>query len=150
MRHFLQGTVAALARGMGETARSRALIAPAGGTHRAPPSGSGTGTAAVAIAAIAARTDHPQLPATGTDEQTSDWVHRQIPADALDLLPPQAGQWTGMPCHARLGCGTGADFAVSTQCRIVLIGAAGLRLIEAVVSHDRSVLAEPRASSPES
>jgi len=34
--------------------------------------------------------------------------------------------------------------AVSTQCRIVLIGAAGLRRIAGAVSRDRRVLAEPK------
>jgi len=107
MRHFLPGTVVALALGVGETTPSRILVAAPGGTHGSPSGSRCPVTAAVAIAAIAARTDHLQLPATGTGEQTSDWVHRQIPADALDLLPPEAGQWTGNPCHARFGCGTG-------------------------------------------
>lgn len=127
MRHYLPGAIAALPRCVGETTAARGLIAPAGRPHRLPPGIGGASAAAIPIAAIAARTDDPQLAAADTGEQSSDRIHRQFPAETLDLLPPAAGYSTRVPCLARCGCGTGADLAVSTQCRIVLIGAACLR-----------------------
>jgi hypothetical protein len=127
MRHYLPGPIAALALCVGEATAARGLITPAGGPQRLPPGIGGADAAAISIAAITARADDPQLAAADTGKQSSDRIHRQFPAETLDPLRPAAGYWTSVPCLARCGCGTGADLAVSTQCRIVLIGPACLR-----------------------
>lgn len=107
MRHYLPGAIAALARRMGETTAARGLIAQPGRPHRLPSGIGGADTAAVAIAAITMRTDDPRLAAADTGEQSSDRIHRQLPAETLDPLPPAAGYWTSVPCLARWGAALG-------------------------------------------
>jgi hypothetical protein len=107
MRHYLPGAIAALPCCMSETTTARGLIALARRSHRLPPGIGSTDAAAIAIAAITARADDPQLAAAGTGEQSSDRIHRQCPAETLDLLPPAAGYWTSVPCLARWGAALG-------------------------------------------
>ena len=113
MRHFRPTCpVAALPSGVGETAPTAALIPSPGGLERLAPGWLRAPRTAVAIAPVAVAADQHLTPTTGTMEQTSGALHRQLLPMRTGLKSPRQRYLCSGRARHGLGVRYRADWPV--------------------------------------